>query len=84
MSYVILLHVCMIMLLTEELFMWYLFSLYVWYVPFVMVVCLWWFEEMYVWSPSRLSVWPQIVLAKNLTKGKIVGYLYISLIIAKT
>jgi len=39
---------------------------------------------MYVWYLSTLSVWPQFVLAKNLPKGEIVGYLSIDFIVAKT
>ena len=41
-------------------------------------------EEMGVWYLSTLFLWPQFVLAKNLSKGKIVGYLCIGFIIAKT
>jgi len=41
-------------------------------------------EEMVVWYLSTLFIWSQFVLAKNLPKGKIVGYLYIGLIFAKT
>jgi len=38
----------------------------------------WWFISL------ALYKWPQFVLAKNLPKGKIVGYLSIGLIVAKT
>jgi len=41
-------------------------------------------EEMDFWYLSTLFVWPQFVLAKNLAKGEIVGYLKIDLIVAKT
>jgi len=74
----------MIMLLTKELYVWYLFSLSVWHVTFLHGCVLLLIEEMDVWYHSTLSVWPQIVLAKNLPKGEIVGYLYVGLIIAKT
>jgi len=33
-------------------------------------------EEMDALYPSALYKWPQFVLAKNLAKGEIVGYLY--------
>jgi len=33
-------------------------------------------EKMDVWYLSTLSVWPQVVLAENLPKEEIVGYLY--------
>jgi len=37
-----------------------------------------------VWLyPSSLSVWSQIVLAKNLPKGEFVGYLYVGITFAK-
>jgi hypothetical protein len=34
-------------------------------------------EEMEVLYLSALYMWPQFVLAKNLQKGEIVGYLYV-------
>jgi len=41
-------------------------------------------EEMDVWYLSTFFfVWPQFVLAKNLPKGEVVGYLCIGFIIAK-
>jgi len=41
-------------------------------------------EEMNVWYLSTLFVWAQVVLAKKIPKGEIVGYLYVGLIIVKT
>jgi len=41
-------------------------------------------EEMDVWYLSTMFLWSQNVLAKNLPKGEIVGYLCIGFIIAKT
>jgi len=41
-------------------------------------------EEMDVWFLSSLFVWHQFVLAKNLSKEKIVGYLCIDFTFAKT
>jgi len=41
-------------------------------------------EGMTMWYPSTLSVWSHIVLAKNLSKGEIVGYLSVGITFAKT
>ena len=76
------LHVYLIKVLTEELYVWYPFSYM--YVVFLHGCVLLLIEEMDVWYLSTLFVWSLVVLAKNLPKGKIVGYLYVGLIIAKT
>lgn len=52
--------------------------------PFFMVVCSCWLKKWMCVTYLPLSVWSQILLAKNLLKGKIIGYLYVGLIFAKS
>jgi len=69
----------------EEVYMWYLFRYSLWCAAhFFTDVCSWWLKKwMYGISLLLFFVWPQFVLAKNLPKGEVVGYLCIGFIIAK-